>query len=188
MASRLTPFLIFGEFRFCFSPWSRAQAGPQSSVQPVGGQWPRRLGLRQGARAWNLEGDGAETWDFGQDRCALSAGESRRSIPSSALEVRVGCPLRGGGEGMKRQVQLSMISREHGRAAMWNEAAIPTLLAEASCAAIAPFLFRQYCPQSPPAGSSAGGGCGGGGCSSLGRGGDMKAATDCITEMLLSCR
>ena len=32
-----------------------------------------------------------------------------------------------------------------------------------------------------------GGAGGGGGCSSLGRGGDMKAATDCITEMLLSC-
>ena len=82
----------------------------------------------------------------------LSADESRRSIPSSALEVRVGCPLRGGGGGMKRQVQLSMIGREHGRAAMWNEAAIPTLLAEASCAAIAPLLFQMYCPQSPPRG------------------------------------
>jgi len=59
---------------------------------------------------------------------------------------------------VKRQVQLRMMGREHGRAAMWNEAAMPTLLAEASCAAIAPLLFQMYCPQSPPGGCSAGGG------------------------------
>jgi len=53
---------------------------------------------------------------------------------------------------VQRQVQLCRIGEEHGRAAMWNEAAIPTLLAEASCAAIAPLLFQMYCPQSPPRG------------------------------------
>ena len=42
---------------------------------------------------------GAETWVSGQARCALSAGESRRSIPSSAPEVSVGYSLRGGGRG-----------------------------------------------------------------------------------------
>jgi len=41
----------------------------------------------------------AETWVPGQARCALSAGESRRSIPSSALEVSVGYSLRRGGRG-----------------------------------------------------------------------------------------